>query len=387
MTRLELPRVRVSQGERSAGKLNPASLAVAREGLCHAGAVLLEDALDPEPLRKLAQRMATDLPGFMAASEQRYGNAPHNFVWGNVQQDPPIELAAHANHEVLANPSALQVISSVMTGPTVNGVALSFTGNTNLCGSRTQPVHRDSLHAAEPLASFVINITLCDVDERNGSLECWLGTHVESDVATAERLSGERWSGNIPPSESDKRRISQPPVQANCQLGSVLVRDHKLWHNGTKNSSIEPRFMIAAIVRSVNHPLTNSSDAAPQEFSLGAEQAVVRAQCTLANLWPGSTGGWSATFVPEKDLLPTARGDGCYERDRRYLFPFTKPNVVSSVKPAEGDTNSQSQWSVPVAASAPDDNATAWYRWYWGDGGEWHRKTGDGYSANVQSRL
>eukprot|EP01044_Picomonas_judraskeda_P013621 COSAG03_NODE_2076_length_3153_cov_2.302554_2_plen_362_part_00 len=357
---LELPRVRVSEAERSSGQLNPASLAVACSGLQHAGAVLLEDAIDPEPLRRLAQRMAADLPAFMGASEQCYGNAPHNFVWGNVQQDPPLELAAHANHEVLANPWALQVISAVMPVNGSRGVGLAFTGNTNLPGSRTQPVHRDASHAAEPFIAFVINIALCDVDEHNGSLECWLGTHLESDVATAERQSGQKWIGNIPPRQLESRRLAHPPpVRVNCRLGSVLVRDHKLWHRGTNNSSNEPRFMVAAVVRSVG------SDVEPHAFSRGAERAVARAQCTLASLWPaapGGTGGWSATFVPENDLPPTARGDGCFDWDRRYLFPFAKPEAP---KPGEGailplscargatgkltgGDGEQSCWSVPV---------------------------------------
>lgn len=418
MEAFELPRVSLSAAERSAGRLNPASLAAARHSLRHAGAVLtptnnnfcpvvyqsdslynihplllsaihahqpceqvlLENVLAPEPLQKLAQRMAADLPSFLSASTHRHGNAPYNFVYGNVQQDPPLELAEHANNEILANPAALQVVSSVMSSS--HGVALSFTGNTSLCGSRTQPVHRDASHDAEPFASFVINITLCDVDEQNGSLECWLGTHVEQAVKVAEISSGEKWSGNVPPRLSETRRMKHPPVRVNCRLGSVLLRDSMTWHNGTTNSSSEPRFMVAAIVRSIGPPVSHSQ-LAPHKFSLGSEDEVKQAQRTLANLWPATLGGahgWNTTFVPEKELPPTARGEGCYDWDRRYLFPFTTtPTDLRS------DTDrgiDQSSWSVPVGPTAPDDGAAAWCRWYWGEGGTRHRKTGNGYTKD-----
>ena len=46
--------------------LEPAKLAEASEGLRRAGAVVLEQALDPEPLRLLARRMAESLPDFVA---------------------------------------------------------------------------------------------------------------------------------------------------------------------------------------------------------------------------------------------------------------------------------------------------------------------------------
>ena len=196
----------ISAAERDAGCLGTASLAFATEGLRKSGVVVMKNALDPEPLRRLAQRMNDGLGDFLASSERRHGSPPHNFVWGNVQQDPPVQLAEHANAELLANPWALQVVAEATrhqsdTAAKAPGVQIWYSGNTSLSGSRTQPVHRDAEHGSPPLSQFVINVALCDVDEHNGSLEVWPGTHTGTDgqvIDQAERAAQEHWSGNVP---------------------------------------------------------------------------------------------------------------------------------------------------------------------------------------------
>ena len=140
--------VAVSGAERAAGRLTPASLALAAAALRADGVVVLDRAMEPATLARLAARMAADLPRAVAAAEARWGGAAHNFVWGNVQQGPVLALPGFCDAEVIANPWALQLLAAVMRRPAGRGLrgpgfSSGETGNTNLGrGSRTQPVHR-----------------------------------------------------------------------------------------------------------------------------------------------------------------------------------------------------------------------------------------------------
>lgn len=169
----------------------------------------------------------------MADATERFGDAPHNFVYGNVQQDPPLALAEFADADVIAHPCALQIIEGAMQGSgPPQGLKVGLGGNTNLPGSRTQPVHRDGAHngPSAALRSFVVNIAMSDTDERNGSIEVWPGTHLENAMQKAELESGRRWRGNVRPDVSEARRKEVPPVRVNTELGDLMLRDMQMWH-------------------------------------------------------------------------------------------------------------------------------------------------------------
>ena len=160
-----------------------------------------------------------------------WGGAPHNFVWDNLQQETPFVLPGYCDAEVLANPCVLQVLAAVMRRLPGEGLRLGFNGNTKLGGSRTQPVHRDGRHVTPLLTNFVLNCPLCDVDESNGSLEVWLGTHAETGTTETEHRCGKHWRGNVRPDVSEARRRKMPPVRVNTRLGGVILRDATCWHS------------------------------------------------------------------------------------------------------------------------------------------------------------
>ena len=59
--------VAVSDAERTAGCLHPASVAIAAEALRVDGFVVIDRAMEPALLSRLAERMAADLPRAVAS--------------------------------------------------------------------------------------------------------------------------------------------------------------------------------------------------------------------------------------------------------------------------------------------------------------------------------
>jgi hypothetical protein len=49
----------------------------------------------------------------------------------------------------------------------------------------------------------------------------------------------------VPEPMVEARRRERPPVRATTELGSVLIRDPRVWHRGTPNTSGQCRFMLA----------------------------------------------------------------------------------------------------------------------------------------------
>lgn len=97
-----------------------------------------------------------------------------------------------------------------------------------------QPYHMDCTHF-HPLAAIkafgspgppmqiIVNTYLQDTDETNGSLEIIPGSHLWTDFEMGE-------DGEIDPKYFD---ISKT-VRCNLPKGSVIIRDKRTWHRGTK---------------------------------------------------------------------------------------------------------------------------------------------------------
>ncbi len=213
-------------------RLTQVTAAIREDGFAVIGGVV-----DHAHLDTLRNRMEEDLLKIRALSV-----VPHNFVWGNIQQDPP-PYADFIFRDVVANPFVCQVTSTVLgPGAYINGIS----GNTNVPESQLQPVHVDEgqlwpdLETAHPAARLVVNVALDDTTEENGAIELWPGTHLE-----VRKVKGE----DIRVSEEalEARRSTVPPILGSTKRGDVLVRDMRLWHRGTPNSSDASRFMIAMV--------------------------------------------------------------------------------------------------------------------------------------------
>jgi hypothetical protein len=71
----------------------------------------------------------------------------------------------------------------------------------------------------------------------------------------------------VPEEMLAQRRSQRPPVRATTEAGSLIIRDPRLWHRGTPNTTDHRRFMLALTY----DPTWRSCDA-PMELPQGAER-------------------------------------------------------------------------------------------------------------------
>ena len=117
----------------------------------------------------------------------------------------------------------------------------SYTCNANLAEEH-QPYHMDSTHfhpietikkfgSPGPPVQIIVNVYLQDTDESNGSFDIVPGSHLFTNFDMDE-------NGII-----DNKYIDKS-VRCNYPKGTVIIRDKRTWHRGTKNTSKNVRYMI-----------------------------------------------------------------------------------------------------------------------------------------------
>lgn len=227
----------VTGEEKTKEILSEVHLKQACDALNTDGFVVLNDVVDHSHLDALHEKMTEDLEKILALPV-----VPHNFVWGNVQQDPP-PFAPYMFRDIIANPWVIQVTHAMLGDGMFNDY---YSGNTNLPGSKLQPVHTDfgqlwdHLEVAPPPVRMAVNVALDDALEENGSIELWPGSHLDTQMVQGQDLK-------VPEDVLEARRKIAPPVRGNTKKGSMLIRDLRLWHRGMPNVSDKNRFMIAMI--------------------------------------------------------------------------------------------------------------------------------------------
>ncbi len=228
----------ITEQERADGAMTMEHREAAIKAVREDGFVVLTNAVSLDHLAILRERMLGDLETILARPD-----APFNFNTGNVQQDPP-PFPPYLFKDILLNDMAIAVTKGVLGA----GVKNSFySGNTALPGGTRQPVHPDvaqlwpDLPQATPAFGLVVNIPLVDVSVENGSTEIWPGTHLDT------RYSISQGSLRIPEDVLNARRAIVPPIQPTIPVGSIVIRDIRLWHAGTPNHTQMPRPMIAMI--------------------------------------------------------------------------------------------------------------------------------------------
>jgi ectoine hydroxylase-related dioxygenase (phytanoyl-CoA dioxygenase family) len=215
-----------------AENLNRAVEAVQKDGF-----VVINNVIDHAHLDILRERMEADLVKVKALPI-----VPHNFVWGNIQQDPPPQ-AEFVFRDVVANPFVCQVTSTMLGAGAFNSY---MSGNSNVPGSNLQRVHVDAgqlwpnLKTAHPVARLAVNLALDDTTVENGAIELWPGSHLDTRKAVGQNLP-------LTDADLDGQRAIAAPVAGTARKGSFLLRDLRLWHRGTPNVSDATRFMIAMI--------------------------------------------------------------------------------------------------------------------------------------------
>lgn len=221
--------------ELSRGTLTPDRQAAVLESFRTHGAAIIVGAVDLGHCDALRAAMDEDLGD--AASRPFALDIP-----GHVQHNPP-PRAKDLYIDIIANPIALSLARALM-----GSVRLSlYTGNTMLPHTtQQQPVHWDEyqlwpdLESAPPPAAVTVNIPLVDVTIANGALEVWPGTQL--DVRSAEFFPK---TLQVPHEWIEARRARVPPVRVPLPKGALLLRDPRMWHRGTTNSTDNARPMVA----------------------------------------------------------------------------------------------------------------------------------------------
>jgi ectoine hydroxylase-related dioxygenase (phytanoyl-CoA dioxygenase family) len=230
--------LKITAREMETGQIDTEHLALANQALREDGIVVLEDVVATSHLETLRVRMARDLEEILSRPD-----APFQFNTGNVQQDPP-PFEPYLFRDVLVNDIVISVTKSILGAGLKN---VFYSGNTALPSKSRQPVHADTgqlwpdLEVATPAYQLVVNIPLVDMSETNGSTEIWPGTHLDTTVAIQDI------DLKVPEEKLARRRAEVPPLQPTVRLGSVVIRDIRLWHAGMPNHTETPRPMLAMI--------------------------------------------------------------------------------------------------------------------------------------------
>ena len=225
----------LNETEKVEEQLGPDNLAAAERAVREEGYVILREAINHESLDLLLPRMTADSGQLIEA--RKWGGAGR--LKGHLQQAPP-PFAPYVFRDIVANPFAIQLTRKILGDGLYNRF---YNGNTNCPNSLMQPLHADSpqlwpnLPSPHPPASLIVNVTLVDVTEENGSTELWPGTHL---ITSDEER-------RVSTAMEEQRRSEMPPIRANTSKGSLLVRDARLWHRGMPNQSDTIRHMIAMI--------------------------------------------------------------------------------------------------------------------------------------------
>src|SRR5882762_9238405 len=166
-------RIQVTAAERDRKALTPEHRRAAVDAFGRDGYVILGGAIDAAVLDALKPKLDEDTATLLERGE--WGGA--GAVPGHLQQSMP-RTAAYIHRDIVTNPLVIAVTFAILGTGVHNHF---YNGNTNMPGSKMQPLHRDADHLwpghIHPTASIVVNVSPVDVDETNGATEIWPGTH------------------------------------------------------------------------------------------------------------------------------------------------------------------------------------------------------------------
>ncbi|MFI9559230.1 phytanoyl-CoA dioxygenase family protein [Nonomuraea endophytica] len=209
-------------------------LPAAAGALAADGAVLLTGTGLAGRAREVGARMLAEVPLLLDHHDVLMA-----YDDGHMRHRPPGGGDGHVA-AFLGHPAVLALCREPLTAPRV----LSYHGHTVLPGSRPQPVHADweplwPGSVAHPPFMLAVNIALVDTGADNGSIEVWPGTHelASQDVYRPGSLC-------VREELLEERRPARPPERVAMRAGDVLVRDVRLWHRGTTNTTGTARPML-----------------------------------------------------------------------------------------------------------------------------------------------
>lgn len=167
-----------------------------------------------------------------------YYNLYYNYSKGHCQMHLSNSLE-HFPTEIVLNEKIHQLLADVFKKK--NYYMYSYTCNANIAPEH-QPYHMDCSHyhpihtiksfgSPGPPMQLIVNTYLQDTNEMNGSFDIVPKSHRWTDFEMGE-------DGQI-----DNKYIKNS-VRCNLPKGSVIIRDKRTWHRGTKNISGNVRYMV-----------------------------------------------------------------------------------------------------------------------------------------------
>jgi hypothetical protein len=218
--------------------LDADTLARALRTLRDAGMLVLAHAYAAEQVQRLRRSYDALLRTEMGADEtarvQPTDGARH------VQMQVPL-VPPFSDVETVAHPVVVRILTAVLGA----GFHCSYyNSNTAFPGSTHQRVHRDmdpvfnlEQSAPTPTTALVLNIPLCDFTRDNGSTEVWPGSHLIVDTAADTGKDADLTT----------RAQALASTRVDVPVGSVVLRDLRLWHRGVPNHSDAARSMLAIV--------------------------------------------------------------------------------------------------------------------------------------------
>ena len=162
---------------------------------------------------------------------------PYNYFKGHYQINLPNSLEDFPEEIVLNN----KIHNLLQNALGKNYYMYSYTCNANIA-SEHQPYHMDCSHfhpidaikifgSPGPPIQIIVNTYLQDTDETNGSFDIVPKSHLFTDFEMGE-------DGEI------NEKYIKNYIRCNLPKGSVIIRDKRTWHRGTKNISGKVRYMV-----------------------------------------------------------------------------------------------------------------------------------------------
>ncbi len=214
-------RIQLTDAEQADGRMCDAHLNLATQLLREVGAVILENAVPLEIVNEARTAYLDTLGRGMTRKARHAMKMPF------------------LHHQFITNPFSLQVIEAAMG----KKVALFRCGihdvPPDIDGNQVEKApHRDGNHlfpelpCVLPVSGIYVNIPFVDFLEENGATKIWPGSHLIMDCPPSDvRNLGER-SKHL------------PALQVVMHIGSLILRDMRLWHVGMPNRTDTNRPML-----------------------------------------------------------------------------------------------------------------------------------------------
>jgi ectoine hydroxylase-related dioxygenase (phytanoyl-CoA dioxygenase family) len=232
--------MRLSGEEYTAGKMSEASLKLALRTLRDTGYVVVEDVLDRTFVDEFRAAYDEELERHIAAQGGMEGINRKSFGKNHIGLHLPL-ITPFSDPRIVANPIGVQIMEAALG----DDLRCSFYhSNTAYPGSDHQPIHRDmavlfgtTFQVPLPITHVVFNVPLTSFTLENGSTEVWPGTHLLVDTDPEDGS----------PAQLEERAKLLPSARTNMPVGSIVVRDLRMWHRGMPNPSDEIRTMLALV--------------------------------------------------------------------------------------------------------------------------------------------